>query len=184
MELDGYDPLDEAAPPTRDGKGRFRKGSSGNPRGKKPGFKRDPKLPASRRRVVSAVADEQVEVKVNGKLVRMSMFEANVRALALAGIRDRVAAQRFIDLATETSERDLERRLVTHNLREHYEHLEEENERLTKLMSPQATGVVVVPPEHPLDSWPPEGLIDDGRLDMEMVRDLQEKRRRRDEATE
>lgn len=184
MDLGEYDPLDEDAPPARDGKGRFRKGSSGNARGKKFEIKRDPKLPANRRRVVNAVADEMVEVKVNGKAVKMSMFEANVRALAHAGIRDRVAAQRFIDLATETSERDLERRVVTHNIREHYDHLQEENDRLTKQAGPQTTGVVVVPLENPADSWPPDGLIDDGRVNMAMAFDLQEKKRKRDEEAE
>jgi hypothetical protein len=159
MELDEYDPLDEDAPPARDGKGRFCKGSSGNVRGKKFEIKRDPKLPANRRRVVTAVADEIVELKVNGKAVKISMFEANVRALAHAGIKDRVAAQRFIDLVTETSETDLERRLITHNMREYYDHLEEENELLKKKYAPQ--GHVVHLGLEEFEKWQAQRRLDD-----------------------
>lgn len=157
---DEFDPLEEAAQPVRDSKGRFPRGVSGNPHGRKMQFKRDPKLPASRRRVVNEVADEEIEVKLNGKTTKMTMFEANVRALAHAGIKDRVAAQRFIDLATETSERDLERRLATHAFREYYDRIEEENERLRQLTAPQG-GVVHIPYDGPLDKWSAAAALDD-----------------------
>ncbi|WP_374406257.1 DUF5681 domain-containing protein [Pelagerythrobacter sp.] len=163
--IDGFDPLDEYAPepPARDDRGRFAKGVSGNPRGRRIQLKRDPKLPANRRRVVNSVADEEVEVKVNGKPRRMTMFEANVRALAHAGIKDRVAAQRFIDLATETSERDLERRLIAHDARAYYDRLEAENERLREKVSQHSGPVLVIPPNGPLEEWSTNGLLDDDR---------------------
>lgn len=163
VDDDPFDPLDERPGPRRDSKGRFPKGVSGNPRGRKMQFRQDPGLPASRRRVVSAVADEEIEVKVGGKTRRMTMFEANVRALAHAGIKDRVAAQRFIDLATDTSERDLQRRVATHMIREHYDRLEQENERLRELV-PSRGGVVHVNFDRPLDEWSPaaaKAVLDD-----------------------
>lgn len=185
MAAKDLDPLDEEAPdpPKRDGKGRFRKGVSGNPRGRRMQFPRDPSLPASRRRVISQVADEEVEVKINGVTRRITMFEAGVRALAVASAKgDRIAAQKFIELATETSELDLRRRLVGHFNREYYDRLEQENERLREIAEPRS-GVLRVPTDD-LANWPPEGLIDDEqRVNLAMVRDLQERFADRDPET-
>jgi len=155
------DPLDEEAqePLRRDSRGRFRKGSSGNPRGRRMQFPRDPSLPASRRRIINAVADEEVEVKVNGKLRKMSLYEANARALAHAGIKDRVAAYKFIELANETSEKSLERRLRTHELREQINALVEENMRLREKHEPRS-GVVVLGPEE-FEKWQNRRMLDD-----------------------
>lgn len=158
-----FDPLDEEALPVRDNRGRFRKGSSGNPRGRKMQFPRDPNLPAAKRRIISAVADEVVEVKVAGKLVKMTIFEANVRALALDGTKNRISAQRFIDLACGNSERDLARRLVTHQTMEHYDQLERENERMRAQIQPRS-GVLTVPCDGPLDEWSPHDFLDDDKL--------------------
>ena len=146
---DDFDPLDEDAlppKPVRDGKGRFVKGSSGNPAGQAYRIPRDPSLPASRRRIINAVADEEVEVKVNGKPRRMSLYEANVRALGLAGTRDRVAALKFIELTNETSERHLARRLRSQELLEEMNALVEENMRLKAKYAP-TSGVVTLGPE-------------------------------------
>ncbi len=143
-------------------------------------FRRDPNLPAAKRRIISAVADEEVEVKVGGKTRKMSLFEANVRALAIDGTKNRVAAQKFIELATGNSERDLQRRLLTHELREYYDRLEAENERLADEVTPRS-GVLTVPLDGPLDEWPPKGLIDDDRrVNMAMLKELQKKQRERD----
>jgi hypothetical protein len=162
MEYDERDPLDEAPllpEPERDGRGRFRKGSSGNPKGRRMEFPHDPSLPASRRRVINQVADEIVEVKVNGKPQRMTMFEANVRSLALDGTRNRVAAQRFIELANFTSEADLQRRLSILQIREHMDRLEQENERLRQAAG-QTSGTVYVP-VNDLNDWDPHRVVDD-----------------------
>ena len=159
--IDGIDPLDEGAPekPRRDNRGRFRKGSSGNPNGKAFDIPRDPNLPASRRRIVSQVADEEIDAKVNGKPRKITMYEANVRSLAHAGIKDRVAAQRFIDLVTETSEKSLERRLRSREFLEQMNALYEENQRLKKQHEP-SSGVVVLGPEE-FDKWQAERMLDD-----------------------
>ena len=183
---DEHDPLDEKAPegPKRDSRGRFPKGVSGNPAGRKVQFRRDPNLPAAKRRIISAVADELVEVNVGGKKKVMSLFEANVRALAIDGTKNRVAAQRFIELATGNSERDLERRLLTHELREYYDSLEAENERLADEAEPRS-GVLDVPIDVPIDQWPPEGLIDDDRrVNMAMVKKLRAKKGKGDSGAE
>lgn len=171
-----YDPLDEKALPVRDNKGRFRKGSSGNPRGRKMQFPRDPNLPAAKRRIIAAVADEVIEVKIAGKLVKMTIFEANVRALALDGTKNRISAQRFIDLACGNSERDLARRLVTHQTMEHYEQLERENERMRAQIQPRS-GVLTVPSDGPLDEWSPHDFLDDDKLvERAMGNDRKEKK--------
>lgn len=121
-------------------------------------------------------------VKVNGKARKMSMFEANVRALAHSGIKDRVAAQRFIDLATDTSERHLERSRLTLALRDYYDQLERENAAFRERAQGEIGSVVTVPWDGS-GSWPPEGVIDDeGHLNVARVRELQEEDRRRREA--
>lgn len=175
MNDDFHDPLEEAAPPQRDGKGRFRKGSSGNRNGRGSDlFAHDPSLPASRRKIISKVADELVEVKVNGKPQKMTLFEANVRALAVDGTRNRVAAHRFIDLATNTSQQHLNAMAQGYQVMEQYQRVLAENEQLRRLVAP-TTGVMHVPVDDLLN-WPPPGLIDgNGNINMEMVRELRDK---------
>jgi hypothetical protein len=130
----------------RDGKGRFQKGVSGNLRGRKMQFPRDPRLPASCRCAIMDVADTLMEVKVDGQPRRMSLFEANVHALAVAGAKgNRVASQKFIELMLRLSEIDLERRLVTQRMREHFDAVEEENENFRKANGND--GPVVLGPE-------------------------------------
>jgi len=158
---DDCDPLDEKAPPGRDRKGRFRKGSSGNPRGKKKvQFKRDPGLPASRRRVISEVADKQIEVTIDGQKRSMSLFEANVHAIAVAGAKgNRIAAQKFIDLMLELADRDLKRRVVAHTMMENINAIAEENELLKTQVGHQG-GAIVLGSEK-FDEWDAERRIDD-----------------------
>ena len=184
MDDENCDPLDEQAPyePGRDRKGRFKRGSTGNPNGRRIEIPRDPSLPANRRRVINAVADELVEVKVNGEVRKMSLYEANVRSLALDGTRNRMAAQRFIELANATSDIHLERKLITQSRMEYMDRLEQENEELKRQFAP-TSGVVEVPTFGDLADWPPEGLIDDDkRVNMAMVRDLKAKKAREDAA--
>jgi hypothetical protein len=162
MNEQDFDPLDEEPleEPIRDEKGRFRKGCSGNLRGRKMQFRSDPKLPASRRRVISDVADRKIEVKIDGQPREMSLFEANVHALAVAGAKgNRVAAQKFIELMLELSDRDLERRLITQSVRQHYDRIEEENERL-RAATGQRTGTVHVDGVS-LNDWDPHRRLDD-----------------------
>jgi hypothetical protein len=157
-----FDPLDEEPfeESSRDENGRFRKGCSGNPRGRRMQFRSDPKLPASRRRVISDVADRKIEVKIDGQAREMSLFEANVHALAVAGAKgNRVAAQKFIDLMLGLADKDLERRLVTQSVRQHYDRLEKENERLRQT-SGQRTGTVHIPVDS-LNDWDPHRRLDD-----------------------
>jgi hypothetical protein len=157
-----FDPLDEEPfeESSRDENGRFRKGCSGNPRGRRMRFRSDPKLPASRRRVISDVADRRIEVKIDGQPREMSLFEANVHSLAVAGAKgNRVAAQKFIDLMLDLADRDLERRLITQSVRQHYDRLEEENERLRQT-SGQRSGTVHVAVDS-LNDWDPHRRLDD-----------------------
>ena len=102
---DERDPLDEKAPegPKRDSRGRFPKGVSGNPAGRKVQFRRDPNLPAAKRRIISSVADELVEVNVGGKKQVMSLFEANVRALAIDGTKNKGLSSSLRGIQSEIS---------------------------------------------------------------------------------
>lgn len=176
-----HDPLEETRQDQlgRDGKGRFRKGTSGNPRGRRFQLPHNPNLPASRRRIISRVADEEVEIKIDGKVQKITLFEANVRALGRGGIKDRVAAQRFIDMVTQNSEVDLSRSLLAHHIKEHVNNNDRELERLRAIAEP-TSGTIVVPVAD-INKWPPEGMIDDeGRVDMAFVRGLQKKARDRE----
>lgn len=158
-----YDPFDEAAKysPARDDKGRYLPRNSGNPRGRKMQFKRDPKLPASRRRIISDVADKLIDVKLpGGEKRKMSLFEANVVTIAVAGAKgDRVGAQKFIDLMLELADRDLERRLATRQLLERMNQIAEENEELKRRFAPKS-GVLVVSAEE-LERFNAERRLDD-----------------------
>jgi hypothetical protein len=109
--------------------------------------------------IINAVADEIIEVKVNGQARKMTMFEANVRALAHDGTRNRVAAQRFIELATSTSAADLQMRLINHQFHEHMDRLEEENEKLRRATGQRSSTVYV--PVDDLTGWDPHRRLDD-----------------------
>lgn len=145
----------------RTASGRFAPGQSGNPRGRKMQFKRDPSLPASRRRIIMAVADRLIDVKIDGKTEKMSLFEANVLALARAGAtKSRIAASSFLDLAMETSQRDLEHRLLSRKLIERMNAVEETNEILRDKLGHRASGVVHVQVDD-LNNWDPHRRLDD-----------------------
>ncbi len=101
-----------------------------------------------------------IEVAVEGEKRRMSLFEANVYSIAVAGAKgNRIAAQRFIDLMLELADRDLERRLASHQLIDRMNRIADENEQLKKKHAP-TSGVLVVGPEE-FDKWQAERWLDD-----------------------
>ena len=163
----GIDDLDEGGVERlpRDSKGRFPKGVSGNPLGRRMQLRRDPKLPASRRRVISDVADKQIDVTVDGEKRRMGLFEANVHAIAVAGAKgSRVAAQKFVDLMIALADTDLERRLATRELMEQMNEVADENARL-KAQHGSDGGVLVVGMEKMEEWYSQRHEIDERHLD-------------------
>lgn len=126
--------------------GKFADGQTGNPRGRPRKRKIDPKLPAGRRDVITRVADRIVEVKIDRKAERMSIYEANVLQLGLSGAKgNRVAALKFIELAMTTSITDLTTRLSNRMIIDHMNAIDEQNEQLRQ-QAGQKSGVLVLPP--------------------------------------
>lgn len=172
-----YDPLEEEAPykPQRDALGRYLPDNSGNPRGKNFQLKRDPKLPASRRRVISDVADRMFSVTIDGVKRKMSLYEANVHTMAVAGAKgDRIAAKKFIELMLLLADRDLERRLMTRQMMEEMNAIVDENELLKKKFSPES-GVIALGAEA-FAKWSAERRLDDEEGVAEVLGDSLTKR--------
>lgn len=154
----------------RDEGGRFRKGKSGNRRGRPPKRRIDPRLPAARRDAVMRIADRMVDVRVDGSGMpeRMSLYEANILQLGIAGAKgSRIAAQKFVEMAMATSERDMLMRVQNRILVERMNQVEEELYQLQKRTGSR-TGVLEVP--GPLEDWgrrydemPPGELVDQAR---------------------
>lgn len=156
---------DESVPVERDGKGRFR--GSGNPRGRPFRIPRDPKLPASRRRVLNEVADMPVTVKIDGVAREMSLYHANALCLAKAGTTDRVAASKFIDLMMQVADTDLLRRLTGRMTMDRMNEREEQLARLQAVQNPN--GSVMIPIA--LSDWDPERMVDDETGVIDATRD-------------
>ena len=140
----------------RNEKGQFV--GSGNPKGRPLKFKRDPKLPASRRRSIFNVADRPVQITIDGKIETVSMYEACLFRMAAAGAQgNRIAAKQFIELTMAASDIDLTRNLIAMKNQQYVQALEEENEKLQAKVAPK-TGVVHVP-------WEEWDKVRDRRLD-------------------
>ncbi|HEX9805960.1 MAG TPA: DUF5681 domain-containing protein [Alteraurantiacibacter sp.] len=146
----------------RDQKGRFR--SSGNPRGRPYRIARDPKLPASRRNAIFRVADRKLPVNVEGKTENLTIFEANILRLGIAGAKgNRVAAKDFLQLTMMASNVDLQQRMTGRLLTDRMDRLEQENELLRQKYAPQKTGTLRVS----MEEWErfQERRCDDGIAD-------------------
>lgn len=129
--------------------GKFARGTSGNVRGRPPKRRIDPKVPAGRRDVIMRVADRMVDVKVDarGTVERMSLYEANVYQMAVSGAQgNRVAGQRFIELAMATSEQDLLMRVQTRAMIDRMNEVEDTLYELKKTTGRQS-GVTIATPE-------------------------------------
>lgn len=144
----------------RKGNGQFAKGSSGNGAGRP--VKYDiPASPASRRKIILGVADEEIEATVGGRKRKMSLYEANVRALALAGARNnRMAAQTFINMVQREGEIEVMRSVMSHQMSKYVEGLERDSAKLAEISQVKRHGVVQVPVPD-LNDWDPHRAMDD-----------------------
>lgn len=125
-------------------KGHFPKGRSGNPKGRpaKPLFEPDPNLPSSRRQEIMDVANHQVQLTIDGKRQSMSLYKANAYRLGMAGVTDRVASMRFIELITRVAEIDFAQRIGVAQINQAIEQLLEENDTLRRKYGPRNSGVI------------------------------------------
>lgn len=144
--------------------GRFAKGQTGNPKGRPFKRDRDPKLPAARRDAIFRVADRLIPINLDGKTEKISIFEACILQLGRAGaMGNRISAKDFIQMAMATSETDLTHRVITMNMINRMNAIEEENEVL-RAKSGTQSGVFVAPKEfwESISVHGPERRIDDG----------------------
>ncbi|HYG27086.1 MAG TPA: DUF5681 domain-containing protein [Caulobacteraceae bacterium] len=152
----------------RNRKGQFEKGHSGNEYGRRPREKPVHNLPAKNRKVIFDIAEREMEVTIGGERQRMSLFEASLLRMAIAGANgDRIAARQFAQLVSDTAKEDLTMRLKSKLLMQQLDHVREENERLRAKVEAR-TGVVTVPydwSQH--DNVADDGRLDDGRTTME-----------------
>lgn len=150
----------------RQGNGQFGAGHSGNPYGRPPKQKPDHSIPARNRRAVFEIAEREVEFVFEGKIERMSYFQASFLRVAAAAVKGDVrAAMKFIETVNRTAEVDLARRLSSLQHIENINALEQENEQLRE-RTKKKSGVLVLAaepanPDARLDDQEnlPEGVV-------------------------
>jgi hypothetical protein len=134
----------EKAPKPAREKGRFAKGSSGNPAGRPAKHKKRHSMPEINRRAAFDIAEREITLKANDTLQTVTLYQANLLRLAMDGANgNRNAARLFIAEVNRAASMEWQNSAIVEMLLSENEEQERELEALRSRVP--RNGVVIDP---------------------------------------